>query len=521
VVNAASSAPAGVSNGAIARGSIFTIYGTGLGPTPGVSVSAFPLSTTLQGVTVTIAQGQAQVSAIPVYASATQLNVVMPSNAPLGLQPLYVTYNGRKSNPSPVMIVNTALGLTAVNGGGYGPGAIQHNATGQINSTQVTAAPGDVITVYGTGLGPATGPDNVAPPVANLPTAVSLFVGGVAAKILYSGRSPCCSGLDQLTFEVPANAPSGCWVPVYAVAAGVTSNAVTMAIDSKAAPCSEPANPLAQKFLQGGTVGTVRLYRSTVHEDIAVAAPVDIANDVFFYDFARTAANQFGYSFLFSQPPAGSCNLLTQAGDFWIGTTAGPVSPPKRLNPGSSFTLTGASGPQNLTVAPSARAAYLGTFAPFVPGLPNRLTLAPGNYTIAGGGGPDVGAFQAQAAVPAAFTWINRDQVSSVDRTKPLTLTWSGSGAQQSMGILGGSVDLPSNSSAIFFCMAAPGASSFTIPAEVLNAVPAARANPLRSKGAIYLFNATIGNGVPFTAPGLDAAVAITGHLQGRTVSFQ
>jgi uncharacterized protein (TIGR03437 family) len=521
VVNAASSAPGGLANGAIAQGSIFTIYGTQIGPSNGATASSFPLGSSLQGVSITISQGQTEVNAIPVYVGAGQINAIMPSNAPLGMQPVKVSYNGQTSNSSPVRIVNTAVGFFTANGSGAGPGAIQHNADGSINSTLVTAKAGAIVTVYGTGLGAISTPDNQAPPVANAPAPVALFVGGVSAKVFYSGRSPCCAGLDQITFQVPDGAPVGCWVPVYAQAAGVTTNAVTMAIDPNGAPCTEPANPLAQKFLLGGNIGVLQLFRSTLHEDSGVAATLDDANDVFYYDFASVAANPFGYSFLFSAPPVGSCNLLTQPGDFWADKTPGPATPPMRLNPGSSFTIKGPSESQPLDVDPAARALYIGTFAPFAPGLLNRLSLTSGNYTVSGAGGSAVGPFQVQLALPAMFSWTNRDQVALVDRTQQLTVEWSGTGPKESLGIVGGNVDLPTNSSAIFYCVAPPGASSFTIPAEVLEALPASRFNPLASKGALFLFNVSLANGVPFSASGLDTAIATTGYLEGRTVMFQ
>jgi hypothetical protein len=119
------------------------------------------------------------------------------------------------------------------------------------------------------------------------------------------------------------------------------------------------------------------------------------------------------------------------------------------------------------------------------------------------------------------FSWTNRDQVALVDRTQQLTVEWSGTGPKESLGIVGGNVDLPTNSSAIFYCVAPPGASSFTIPAEVLEALPASRFNPLASKGALFLFNVSLANGVPFSASGLDTAIATTGYLEGRTVMFQ
>src|SRR5215470_4589296 len=84
VVNTASVMAPDLPGGAIAQGSIFSIYGTGLGPATGVKVNAFPLQNTFQGVSISVFQGTTTVNALPIYVSATQINAVMPSNAPRG-----------------------------------------------------------------------------------------------------------------------------------------------------------------------------------------------------------------------------------------------------------------------------------------------------------------------------------------------------------------------------------------------------------------------------------------------------
>jgi hypothetical protein len=215
--------------------------------------------------------------------------------------------------------------------------------------------------------------------------------------------------------------------------------------------------------------------------------------------------------------------VFTVAGDYW-GTGALPALPTvaRRLDAGSSFSMTGPKGAQPLKpVDPSLPAVLLGSFAPFVPGLPNQLVLASGNYTVSAPGGVDVGAFQASLTLTPQFTWTNRDQLGTIDRTKPLTLSWSGLPQGQTMAILGGNVDLPTNSSGIFYCVAPASASSFAIPAAVLSAVPATQANVLKSKSVIYLTTVPPSNGTPFSAPGLDSAVAVAGYLSGKTVFFQ
>jgi uncharacterized protein (TIGR03437 family) len=524
VVNAASFLPSGLPSGPIARGSIFTIFGARLGPSTGTQVSSFPLQTSFQGVSVTVTQAATQVNAIPLYVSAGQLNVLMPSTAPLGKVSIRVTYNSSVSNPVPAQVVNTAFGLFAI-AGGAGPGAIQNfvSADSQpINSLQAAATPGQTMIAYGTGLGPITAPDNLAPPAGTFPIATQVFVGGVQAAVQYSGRSPCCSGLDQVVFQIPSTAATGCWVPVYMTAGGVTSNAVTIAIGANGQSCSEPSNALAQRFVSGGKIGTVRLFRSSTLEDIGTDSPLEVASDFIVSDFANVPGGPFAFASLFSQPPPGTCTVIAGPGDLLATGLHAAANPPPRLNAGSSFSLRGPNGTITpVSVSTLSPVAPLGSFAPFLPGLPSQLTLAPGAYTLSTTGGSDLGSFQVSINMPAPFTWTGRQQVNAVDRTQPLTLSWSGLPQGQSMAILGGNVDLPSNSSALFYCLAPPNATSFTVPSAILGAVPQSEADILASKGVIYLHSMPLANGTSFSAPGLDAGLAISGYVIGKTVIFR
>ncbi len=213
VVNSASYTPTGLPGGAIGRGGVFSVFGSGVGPVAAAQVSAFPLDNIFNGVSIRITQGARTVNAIPVFVSASQVNAIMPSNAPLGWTSLRVTFNGRESGPAPVFVADNALGVFTATGAGAGPGIIQNfvsESEQPINSPRQTAKPGQVEILWATGLGPISAPDNLAPPVGDLPSAVEILVGGKrVTRKLYSGRSPCCSGVDQVIFEVPRMLPPG------------------------------------------------------------------------------------------------------------------------------------------------------------------------------------------------------------------------------------------------------------------------------------------------------------------------
>jgi hypothetical protein len=123
--------------------------------------------------------------------------------------------------------------------------------------------------------------------------------------------------------------------------------------------------------------------------------------------------------------------------------------------------------------------------------------------------------------MPAAITWTNRDQVASINRTQPLTVTWTGASASQSVSIVGGVVDLPTNSSAMFHCVAASGASSFTVPPAILSTLPATRALPSQSKSVVFVGALPGGSSSTFTTAGLNSAVVLPVVLSGRPVTLQ
>jgi uncharacterized protein (TIGR03437 family) len=252
VLNAASYTPAGLPGGSIARGSLFTIFGSNLGPTSSPALS-FPLGTTLGGVSISVTSASGSpAAAIPLYVSATQINAIMPSTAPLGAVSLVVTFNGKAGNPSPVRLLNSSVGIFTANVTGYGPGIATNfiSASSQpINTRAAAAKPGQAVTLWGTGLGPVPYADNIQPTAGNLATPTEVFVGGKVATILYNGRSPCCSAVDQIVINVPQDAPTGCWVPVEVRTEGnIVSNTITMAISADGTPCSDPRIPTLTRF---------------------------------------------------------------------------------------------------------------------------------------------------------------------------------------------------------------------------------------------------------------------------------
>jgi len=526
VVNGASFTPPGLSGSQIARGSVFSIFGQGIGPATLTKVSGFPLLTTLAGVSVQVIQGNTTVNAFPIVVTANQVNAIMPSNAPLGRVAIQVTYNSAPSNTTAATVAANSFGIFAANSGGFGPG-ILYNFVAQnnqpLNSLVQTAAPGQVITLWGTGLGPVSA-DNVAPTPGNLATPVEIFVGGVLAAKQYSGRSPCCAGVDQIVFAVPADAPLGCYVPVQIRTAGTTlSNAVTMAIQKGGGPCSDPGNAIAPLFAKGGKVGAAILVSEMFRTDVDTSQPTDITYDKAMISLRSAPGGALFFNSVLSAPPLGACTMYSVAGRSLIlnmPALLGGLG--SELDAGPAIAITGTSQ-VSLSRNPLSPLYYavLGTDDPDL-GASTLVFNSTTPTQISAPGGAGVGAFQVAIPPAAQVNWLNRLQIETIDRTEPLTVTWSPTGLQNTtMAVAGSNYDLATNTTRTFVCTASPAAGSFAVPSYILGAIPASSNGFGQSYGILALAAGPAQGLTTFHASGLDAGIAVQISSSVKTVLFQ
>ena len=528
IVNAASFMPPEGPGGSVARGSIFTIFGRDIGPEVKAQVNVFPLETTFQGVSIEVTQGNVTVNAIPIFVWDRQVNAIMPSGAPLGRVLVRLSFNGEQSNPTPMTIAENSVGIFTMAGAGIGPGIFQNfvsQAEQPFNSPSTTAGPGQVVTMWATGLGPITGPDGAAPPVGSLPFDVEVFVGGKAVtSLLYAGRAPCCSGVDQFVFATPEDAPEGCYVPVQARVGGVAvSNTVTMAIQKDGQSCSEPDNPFMQTFLAGGKVGAVSLVRTMFELDVDVFTPATFTVDQAGGYFRQETGGVFAFNPFFALPPAGACTAYSRSGNLLTGIPI-PFVPPLGLDAGD-LTLNGPNGAAELLRTVMGDSTE---YDPTLVGGPEGISeaqdeplyLSPGNYGVSGEGGADIGAITADADVSDPPQWTNSGEFTEVSRGGELTFTWTAPGAARVI-VAGVSVDRPSNVSGVFLCMAPVGSSSFSVPTAVLANLPASRSVLGQSDGFLILGSWPTGALEDFTADGLDQAAVMFQSVHSKTVHFR
>jgi uncharacterized protein (TIGR03437 family) len=534
IVNAASFMLASSPGAGIAAGSMISIFGENLGPTPPVQAKTFPLPTQLGGVSVKISQGDKSWDAILVLASSGQINAILPSKSAAGESQVRVTYQLASSDPAPITILSANFGIFSVLGEGAGPGIIQNYNSARdqpLNGLTHPARPGQFAVLWGTGLGAVTGSDAVAPPARRLSTSVQLTVGGKPAKISYSGRAPCCAGVDEIVFSVPEDAPTTCYVPVQVkTGPGTYSNVVTMAVRAQPGPCTD-SSPFTPLLLNGGNTAWIQLMRANVAAplDPTGSASLKFTADAGLAMFRKLrTGGEFAFDVLYSMPSIGTCT--TYAGNLGLageqgfaqllGLTAG-----QGLDAGPDVSISGSAAAAHLVPSAMLPNTYFGVLGGSIPlsGGMLPLFLDPGRFIVSSQGGKDAGPFRADITLADAAVWSNRDQIAAVDRSQGVTLNWTGGNDTTQLAMIGGlSNSSDGKASGAFFCLAHMAQGNFTVPVAALANLPASPLDFQNFSGFLFFGTVPTGASVPnIKVPGLDSAFVIHMSLFIKAVGYK
>ncbi|HTP35492.1 MAG TPA: hypothetical protein VMJ75_25115 [Candidatus Acidoferrales bacterium] len=477
VVNAASYLSPAFANYGIARGSIFLVFGSALGPVSLVPATSYPLPTSdgLAGTRVLISIGAFNAACPMVYTSINQVAAIMPSNAPEGDGSLVISYQNLASTSVPIHVVRSAFGIFTHSQSAWGPAVAQNFANQNytpLNTLTASAQPGQTVILWGTGLGPVTGDETSGPLPGALPYLDSLYVGGVQANVRYAGRAGCCAAVDQIVFDVPQGI-SGCYVPVAAVTGGVVSNFGTISVAASGAECDDPLSYRASELIAAERSGVLR--SGQVSLTSLASGEIDFSAAFFSMDLGTVVNSTTRLN-----PSIGSCSISVSP------VTATPTHPGTGLNAGDAIMVTGPPG--QMSAANTSSGGY------FIAKSPARLSQ--GSYSFASTGGSDVGPFTATLNMPAPAVWTNplAYMGGTISGSSPLVFTWNGGDPAGYVTVSIASANSIYNS--VLQCNVAPSAGTFTIPAAFLRALYA---------GPITVSLSSTAATVPFTASGLDS----------------
>ncbi len=549
----------------IARGSWFVIFGSSLGPPALTSASGSPFPTELAGtrVTFTPAAGGAAIDARLWYTSAGQLAGLLPSSAAAGDYDVRVVFNSQTSAARRVKVVERNFGFATVAQNGAGPAqatnaslnngvSLVRFTTGSLSFNGLTwqyrpAYRGETLILWGTGVG-ADAQSDVNGGTSGDQTAagsIRVIVGGVEITPAYAGRSSGSPGLDQINFVLPAEAAFGCTTSLQVRAGGRLSNLGSLVIaNSGQAQCTHPTLTESQlrRLDQGGTLtsGSLTLAKTSSKVTVPGVGTIDSANESASGYFSRYGVSQIADA-NFSLTQVGACSVFHRTGDITAILTG---TPPQALDAGNQLTLNGPNAsnkaiPNQTDPATGRRlnsysaTLYASGFMGF--GGSGSPTLTQGTYTIAGSGGPDVGAFTANINFPGTFTWTNQDSVPAVvPRSQNLPITWTGGGdglvtiSGFAGSQTGGTPTNPIYDVAGFTCIAQASAGNFSVPSAVLQQLPQTSGDVTSgSIGNLSVFaipDASKGQGVfsaPLTAGGnVDFAYFSYAVGSSKTVGF-
>lgn len=229
----------------IVPGSIVSIFGANLAATT-ATAKQIPLPTILAGTSVTMNGLNASLF----YVSPAQINLQAPweLQAPELFGTVFrsvtvvVTTPSGSSGAVQAPIYHTSPGIFSLDGSGCGRAAALNVAPDggvSLNSSSNSAAPGDYISVYGTGFDlvyfpppdgmPALGPQSLI-------TAGGIAIDGIPLIAdSYDGLAPGLVGVEQINFQIPPGTREGCAVPI--TAGGLT---LSISIHPGRGQCVDP-----------------------------------------------------------------------------------------------------------------------------------------------------------------------------------------------------------------------------------------------------------------------------------------
>lgn len=519
VVNAASYSIPGMPNYGIAQGSIFVVFGTELASAAGGEMPS-----------IRIAVAGTTLEATAILASPGQVLVILPASAPAGEATLTVSSGGQTSAPVSFLTVRNAFGIFSRNQAGSGPGIVQNFRSPSdqpLNTFLDAAQPGQVVTLWGTGLGvaPEQGP-------------VDVLTGSKFANVKYAGRSGCCAGLDQIIFEVPPDVELGCYVPIVVRAGGMISNFVTLSVSATGGSCADPGG-LSAKDLElihsGRNAGFGSLVLNS-DVDRRWFYPDDSVQYLSAGFFRENPLRPLGP--LAGAPPAGTCVVYTIPGNATLLRPDRLANDPVRLtalDAGPELRLFGSSGARDIARGPNG--AYY-SIAP----------LPPGSYTLENttplrrAGGADIGAFSVSVGVPAPPAWNESDFLPSndsscpagpmwddelcfIERSKGVTVTWNRADPSLPVTIQGqkelmsGTARQPRTlATTSFLCTEQAGAGKFTVPPIVLMSLPPGPPLGFWDPSRLSVGHRSF---APFAASGLEVGYVVNQVSRSVEVHYQ
>jgi uncharacterized protein (TIGR03437 family) len=405
VVNAASYAQP------ISPGALVSIFGTNFANTTTSAKDINQLPVELGGTSVTVNGTKAPLLLV----SSNQINLQIPwslANSYFNYTQasVVVTTSAGSSVPVQVPVYQTSPSLFSLDSSGCGEAAVLNvgsDGSVSVNSPSNSAAPGDYVSLYGTGFGiPQTLPPDGTPSSGGDRFQI---IPGVALDgeplqyLLYAGLAPTLVGVDQINIQIPQGTREGCAVPITVGAGELTSPTLSISVHSGRGQCVDPPTR---------SYGTVTLTKTT-SSGTAGVTEADALTASFPSGPGATAPPQ-------PTPTVGG--YVGNVTDVVTLSRSCPLNGHPQLSAGT-ITVQGANTGQTITAQPVPAA---GGFE-YYQTLPNAF-ITPGQYSISASGSPVT--FQGVMTVPPPLAIQTQlPPGTHISASKPFQIQWTGAPA--------------------------------------------------------------------------------------------
>jgi uncharacterized protein (TIGR03437 family) len=431
-----------------------------------------------------------ELSLLPSLRSA-QATVRIPLDSPTGQAEILIQLSGGTEKRLSFSIQDTNFGWFTRSNDPSGA-AIAQTAGHEVRLTQ-PARSGDVLTLWGTGLGRAK------------LESVQIEIGGKLITPTYVGPAPGHPGLDQINVAVAEEVDTDCYIPLRL---RIGESASPPASLPTAAPSDQPTSPPCRHRL-----GLLPDQLATLDKDESIRMGQTWAYGTVMPDFEKPG--------LYRRYDAASIDFLDRSADY-IQTLTGLFEPPLngcRLETSAvsgaaifaspaDFGLTELLGPNGFRQEMEGMAWKNYTFpnsGPFALQAIPGFAMAAGAWRIRVAGGAQFKALETPLHLPPALRWINRTAALSHPLNDDFTLRWAAEGYNEGERMTATlQLQAPAIGPAIL-CESPASAASIVIPAALLQrmtTVPAAisislRLGPNPARPTLSSASASDGKAIP------------------------
>ena len=338
--------------------------------------------------------------------------------------------------------------------------------------------------------------------------------------------------MERVAFQVPANAPHGCLVPVQLLTRdGRSTNSIPIAIHPRGEPCRDDVDWFRESVLHAPRAGYLVLARLSLDIEIAHKG----SRYEFDYGVSSFGRQESGQRIFPPLPPMRTCasfasrvNLrqilgLSRSPSGW--TSVPDKIPGNRgLDAGAAIDVSGRAGDSKLNRDPRQHEYYnaiLGGSVPFSHTPPQPLFLREGPYRASSAGGADVGPFGVGLDIPGFVVWKNRAQIGEIDRAAAVNVEWKAARRDDAILIAAANSDRASGDSGLCLCLAPAADGHFAIPPYALANIPKTIGEGDLEPSFLLLVEMPVKAPARIEAQGIDSAYAAFVSVSGRLVRFR